>query len=262
MIVQKDFLNKIRAFGLNSYEAKLWTALLSRGSSTAGELSDISNVPRSRSYDVLESLEKKGFIVMKLGKPIKYIAVHPEEVVERVKKRIQQDADEHSKMFDEVKKSNVLDELKLLHKQGIELIEPTDISGSIRGSNNIYNQLGTMIRGAKESIVLATTATGLVNKHKALGVELKKASERGVKIRVVAPATKDNQNVIKALKAVSDVNESNKIKSRFCVVDEKEVLFMLMQDHEVHPDYDVGVWVSSPAFAATLYSMFNASLQK
>ena len=87
-IVQKDFLKKIKDFGLNSYEAKIWTALLSRGVSTAGELSDIAGVPRSRSYDVLESLEKKGFIIMKLGKPIKYIAVPPSEVVDRVKKNI------------------------------------------------------------------------------------------------------------------------------------------------------------------------------
>lgn len=79
MIVQEDFLKKLRgSFDLNEYEVKIWTALLSRGLATAGELSDISNVPRSRSYDVLESLEKKGFVMMKLGKPIKYIAVAPD----------------------------------------------------------------------------------------------------------------------------------------------------------------------------------------
>ena len=55
MLMQKDFFNKLKDFGLNTYEARLWTALLSRGVSTAGELSDISNVPRSRTYDVLES---------------------------------------------------------------------------------------------------------------------------------------------------------------------------------------------------------------
>jgi hypothetical protein len=63
---------------------KVWAALLSRGTSTAGELSNISDVPRSRTYDILESLEKKGFIVMKLGKPIKFVALKPEEVVEFV----------------------------------------------------------------------------------------------------------------------------------------------------------------------------------
>ncbi len=39
MIVKADFLNKLRhLFSLNLYEVKIWTALLSRGVSTAGEL--------------------------------------------------------------------------------------------------------------------------------------------------------------------------------------------------------------------------------
>ena len=103
MIVQKDFLNKLKDFGLNSYESKLWVALLSRGVSTAGELSDISNVPRSRAYDVLESLEKKGFIIVKVGKPIKYLAVPPAEVVERVKKKVQEEAELQSNILSELK---------------------------------------------------------------------------------------------------------------------------------------------------------------
>src|SRR5574342_495059 len=119
MIVQKDFLNKLKDFGLNSYEAKLWTALLSRGVATAGELSDIANVPRSRSYDVLESLEKKGFIIMKLGKPIKYIAVPPEEIVIRVKRKIEDESKTQLKALDDLKDSDILDELKLLHKNGV-----------------------------------------------------------------------------------------------------------------------------------------------
>ena len=61
MIVKDELLSNLRRyFDLNLYEVKLWAALLSRGVSTAGELSDIADVPRSRSYDVLESLEKKG----------------------------------------------------------------------------------------------------------------------------------------------------------------------------------------------------------
>jgi len=57
--VNEEFLKKLRSsFDLNIYEVKVWTALLSRGVAAAGELADISGVPRSRSYDVLESLEK------------------------------------------------------------------------------------------------------------------------------------------------------------------------------------------------------------
>src|SRR5512137_2589612 len=121
MIVKDEFLSKLRRyFGLNLYEVKIWSALLSRGVATAGELSDIANVPRSRSYDVLESLEKKGFVIMKVGKPIKYLAVPPAEAIERVKKRIKVQADEDEKLLEELKNSETLKELTLLHNQGIE----------------------------------------------------------------------------------------------------------------------------------------------
>ena len=110
MLIQSDLIKKIKDFGLNSYEAKIWTALLSRGVSSAGELSDISNVPRSRTYDVLESLEKKGFIIMKLGKPIKYMAIPPTEVIKVIKKRIREDSVKQELQMEELKNSNRLPE--------------------------------------------------------------------------------------------------------------------------------------------------------
>jgi sugar-specific transcriptional regulator TrmB len=155
MIVKDEFLSKLRRyFNLNLYEVKIWSALLSRGVSTAGELSDIANVPRSRSYDVLESLGKKGFVVMKLGKPIKYIAVEPSEVLERVKKNVQKDAKDQMQRLEDLKDTDVIQELNSLHKQGVELVEPSDLSGSIKGRHNLYNHLELTIRDAEESVVI------------------------------------------------------------------------------------------------------------
>src|SRR3989338_7750745 len=150
MIVQKEFLNKLKDFGLNSYESKLWVALLSRGVSTAGELSDISNVPRSRAYDVLESLEKKGFIVVKVGKPIKYLAVPPREVVERVKKRVVEEADQKSIILTNLKDSDVLEELNVLHTEGVKLVDPTDKSGAFRGRDKVHEHMVTMVKNARK----------------------------------------------------------------------------------------------------------------
>ena len=46
MVASARALDALKTIGLNKYERNLWVALLSRGSATAGELSDISNVPR------------------------------------------------------------------------------------------------------------------------------------------------------------------------------------------------------------------------
>jgi sugar-specific transcriptional regulator TrmB len=260
MIVKEEFLSKLRRyFSLNLYEVKIWTALLSRGVSTAGELSDIANVPRSRSYDVLESLEKKGFAVTKLGKPIKYIAVPPEEVLDRVKKNMKEDADERVKRLDELKSTEVLDELKSLHTQGIELVEPADLSGSLRGRHNLYNHLELTIRNAEESVTMMTTTQGLMRKIEGLKPVFEKLKKRGVKIRIAAPITKECSRVIKDISDVAEVRHATGTKARYTIVDGTELIFMIMDDAEVHPTYDVGIWVNTPFFAKALEDLFELS---
>ena len=258
MIVKEELLSKLRRyFSLNLYEARIWTALLSRGVSTAGELSDIGHVPRSRAYDVLESLEKKGYVVMKLGKPIKYIAVDPKEVVERVKKSIQVEANQNIDKLKELNNNEVITELDQLHKNGIEFIDASDLSGAIKGKHNLYAHLETLIKNAEKSVTLVTTEKGLIRKVEALKPVLQKLNKKGVTIRVAAPLSKESLNAVKELKSVAEVKDSGDLNARFCVVDGKDLMFMLMHDEEVHPTYDVGVWVNTPFFASALENMFN-----
>jgi len=257
MIVREELLSKLRRyFSLNLYEVKIWAALLSRGVSTAGELSDIANVPRSRSYDILESLEKKGFIVMKLGKPIKYLAVSPAEVLERVKKNMKSNADDKIKRLDSLKNTDLLQELNTLHTEGIELVEPSSLSGSIKGRHNLYNHLEFTIKNAEESVYIMTTNKGLLRKFDALKPVFEKVKKRGVKIRIAAPIDKTSMPAVKDLDKVAEIRHT-KSKSRFCVVDGKELIFMVLDDEQVHPSYDVGIWINTPFFAGTLKEMFE-----
>ena len=257
MIVKEEFLSKLRRyFGLNLYEVKIWAALLSRGVSTAGELSDIANVPRSRSYDVLESLEKKGFVIMKVGKPIKYIAVPPKEVVERVKKNLKVESEQAVQKLEDMKKTEVIDELDTLHTQGVELVEPTDLSGSLKGRHNLYNHLELTVRNAEKTVTIMTTSQGLMRKIEGLKPVFEQIKKRGVKVRIAAPLSKDNQPAVKDLGEVAEIRHTS-AKARFVIVDGKEIIFMIMDDAEVHPTYDVGIWVNTPFFANALDQLFD-----
>lgn len=257
MIVKEEFLSKLRRyFALNLYEVKIWAALLSRGVSTAGELSDIANVPRSRSYDVLESLEKKGFVVMKLGKPIKYLAVPPAEVIDRVKKNMKNDAESKIKRLDELKGTEILHELNTLHTQGVELVEPTDLSGSLRGRHNLYNHMEVTIRNAEESIDIMTTSAGFMRKIEGFRPIFENLKKRGVKIRIAAPLNEDTKAAEKEISDIVEVRHCD-TKARFVVVDGKELIFMVLDDAEVHPTYDIGIWVNTPFFATALSTLFD-----
>lgn len=258
MIVKDEFLSRLRKiFDLNLYEVKVWAALLSRGMSTAGELSNISDVPRSRTYDILESLEKKGFIVMKLGKPIKFIALKPEEVVERVKKNLIKYTQERTKRLESLKDDEVLVELNDLFTKGIKFVEPSDLSGSLKGRQNLYNHLDMMIREAEKTITIVTTAEGLSRKYEALAPIFERCRKRGVKIRIAAPINKNNIKVAKDLKKVADIKDLQDIKARFVIVDSSQLMFMLLDDEKFHPNYDVGVWINTEFFASSLEQMFE-----
>ncbi len=258
MIVKDDFLSQLRRFfDLNLYEVKLWTALLSRGVSTAGELSDIADVPRSRSYDILESLEKKGFVIMKLGKPIKYIAIPPTEVVDRVKKYMQITAQDKVKRLESIKESPLSAELDTLHTQGINIIDPTDLSGCLRGRHNLYNHLDMVIKGAKKSVNVMTTSQGLLRKVEGLRSTLEKVKKKGVRIRIAAPLTPENKKVINGLKGLVEFKNVADMDARFCVVDGNDVVFMTLNDMDVHPTYDLGIWVKTPYFAKVMDKFFD-----
>lgn len=256
MIVQKDFLNKLKDFGLNSYESKLWVALLSRGVSTAGELSDISNVPRSRAYDVLESLEKKGFIIVKVGKPIKYLAVPPAEVIERVKKHVVDEADERSTILSQLHNSEVLAELNTLHTEGIKLVDPTDRSGAFRGRDKAYDHLASMIKRAKKSITIMTSADGIDRKHEVLGNHLKRAAKAGVEVKVSIPATV-NKELLEEVGKFAKVRLHKNENARFCVVDGKELMLFLTDDVKIHKSYDCAVWIEAPYFVDYFNTLFE-----
>ncbi len=258
MIVKDEFLSRLRKiFDLNLYEVKVWTALLSRGTSTAGELSNISDVPRSRTYDILESLEKKGFIIMKLGKPIKFVALKPEEVVERVKKNLIKHAKEKTERLEKLRNDEVLEELNSLFTKGIKFVEPSDLSGSMRGRQNLYNHLDMMIRGAEKTVTIVTTREGLNRKFEAIMPTLEKCKKRGVKVRIAAPIDNSNAKMAREFKKVGEIKNIEKIRARFVIIDSNQLMFMLLDDEKFHPNYDVGIWVNTEFFAQALEQMFE-----
>ena len=257
MIVNEEFLSKLRrSFNLNLYEVKLWTALLSRGVSTAGELSDIADVPRSRTYDVLESLERKGFVIVKPEKPIKYMAISPGEVLARVKNRISIIAKERSDRLEKLSDSDILKELEMLFKQGIEPMQPTDFSGALKGRHNLYDHLAMLCKEAQKSIYILTTEDGLTRKVRTIKPLLEKAKARGVEIKIGAPVTTKTKEVIDRLQGIAEVRNIPNVSARVCLIDSKQIMFMLIDDKDVHPTYDIGLWVNTPFFATAINNMF------
>ena len=253
---EKQFLLDLKKhFRLNIYEVKIWTALLSRGIASAGELADISGVPRSRCYDVLESLEKKGFIIMKIGKPIKYLAVKPEIILERVKKNLKEEADELTTQMESIKETEEFKELELLHKTGVKHVDISSISKSIIGRADINRYIKSLIPKAKSGIVVVATSQHLDRNVKLLKNFMPNFAKKGIKVRLYGPY---NKIALKKLQNVEHVEYSP--STSFITFDGREMIFMVSSEG-VAPDYEVAVWISSSFFVNAVNVLFESSLK-
>ena len=102
-----------------------------------------------------------------------------------------------------------------------------------------------------------TTSKGFMRKAEGFKSTFERLKKKGVTIKIAAPITKESKNSVKELAGIANIRNNTDINARFLIVDGKEVVFMVLDDKEVHPTYDVGIWVNTPFFAKALDSMFN-----
>jgi len=259
-------MDALKSIGLNLYERNLWVALLSRGSATVGEIAEIANVPRSRAYDVLESLANKGFVVLQPSKPLKAIALAPEEALERVKKKLEKEYRQMVSRIDELKSSPMMKELKEIYQKGMKSISPEEITGALKGRDLVFQRLESMFKVASKDISIVTTPEGLKDLTIHHFEALKKAKERGVEIRIVVPSVENVKDEVKLLSEIAEIRSINEreipIRGNFTIVDNKEVVMGLVNPVEEKTE-EIALWTKSKHAASNVLSpIFNLIWEK
>jgi sugar-specific transcriptional regulator TrmB len=104
--------NKLNEIGLNEYEKKVYVDLVRNGASTGGKIVKRSGVPQGKVYQVIQSLQDKGFLTTTDVKPKIFTPVNPEIAVKDV---IENKIENLSRL-----KKEVLEEFKAIKKPEIE----------------------------------------------------------------------------------------------------------------------------------------------
>jgi sugar-specific transcriptional regulator TrmB len=257
MIIKQELINQIKDhFALNIYETKVWLALLGKGLASAGEVAEISGVPRSRTYDVLESLEKRGFAIMKLGKPVKYIAVKPNIIIEKLKSNTLKNANERIESISKLKDTDEYKELQQLYSVGIQPVRQEDISGSIKGKLTIYSHIKELLENAKKEVIICTSVQEIQNKSRFFSLVFDRLKKADIKIKIALSGEE---------KDIKKINNKFKIKAkqidvdtRFFIADNEQILFMISKTGL--PEEEIAVWLNTPFFATSLGFMFNQAV--
>ena len=258
MILKQELVNQVRDyFNLNIYETKVWLALLGKGVASAGEIAEISGVPRSRTYDVLESLEKQGFAIMKLGKPVKYIAVKPNIIIEKLKSNTLRYANEKIKNISKLKETAEYKELKQLYDVGIQPIKQEDISGSVRGKSTIYNHIKELLENAKKEVIICTSVQEIQVKSRFFSAIFDRLRKANIKIKI---ALSGPEKEIKKINNKFKVKAKNlSIDAKFFIADNDQILFLVSKSGL--PEEEIAVWLNTPFFSSALGFMFEQAIK-
>jgi sugar-specific transcriptional regulator TrmB len=257
MIVKQELITKIKDyFDLNVYETKVWLALLGKGIASAGEVASISRVPRSRTYDVLETLEKKGFAIVKLGKPVKYIGVKPKIILEKLKNNVKKDAEERIDSLLKIKDTNEFTQLEELYNGGIDPVKREDVSAALNGKSNISNYLKEILQNAEKEVMICTNAEEIKSKTKLFQQTFEILKKGDIKVKFALSGDKE---LIKQIenKFGMKIKQVN-IDAKFFIVDRKEILFYLSKEESPK---DIAIWINSEFFAQAFAILFEKALE-
>ncbi|MFC4358073.1 TrmB family transcriptional regulator [Halobium salinum] len=155
----------LQELGLKEYEAKCFSVLSGRPKGTAKEISDRSDVPRTRVYDAIRVLEAKGLVEVQHGSPQQFRAIPVEEAVETLRRQ-------YDSRFDELQ--TLLNEVETNDEPGDEVHEVWALSGRTA----IDNRTESLVADAESEVVLvvgneSVVTSGLVerlNERQADGV--------------------------------------------------------------------------------------------
>ena len=174
----QNIVNSLQKLGLSLYETRAFLALLLLRVGSAEVIAENAKIPRTSAYKVLESLEKKGFVISSKGRPKMY---KPENL-KILKERIIEEIEE------------LFEKLEFVEDIFSDKGEP-QLVYTIYGKEKVMKKIAEMIDSAEREIIISTPKISEIRQF--LKKNIERALKRGVRIVVVTlPSQKAPDNVI------------------------------------------------------------------
>ena len=235
------------AFGLNSYESKIYVALLGRGM-RAGDAAQASGVPQSRTYDTLRSLEKKGFVTESDGT---YRSAKPASVLgSRLAKYVSDFDAELANRRSAMKK--IMAELEPLAAPEGREQEPA----MLKGLEGISAAFVEVLRESGEVYLLVRR--GLEARGAFLGLlEESAKGRRTVKLMLPAGQRVAKDELLRAAKLGIEVRHADGILVDMMAGDKGGVIIGVPARGEDESFAAVAIWIRSASFSASVLEVLR-----
>lgn len=231
-------LEQLQTFGLSTYAARTFVALVTLGRGTAQDVSNAADVPRTRVYDAADELADRGLVTVEEQSPKQFWPISPETAGSKFEQEYIQHA-------------NTL-------REALEALESTSTSReqrgiwTTRGSDTISERLQRFLRTAEEEIVFASSEQLL---DPEVIESLARAQNDGLTIKLgemTAPVESDIRDVLETSPEQATLRQFKRpATGRLVIVDTERILVStVVEDTERPNDGSAGtetaVWGEGP----------------
>lgn len=249
MSISDNTRKSLERIGLTSYEIRTYSSLLKAGELTASDLSQKSGVPYSKIYEVLGSLEEKGWIGSDDSRPTKYFAKSPATALEVTKQKMESDFKENENI--------VLRELvPLYEKSGVS--ERPDI-WVLSGIMNIASKILEMVETCKNEVLITLPKANEALIKQALP-KLRQLHDKGVSITILMSDQMEKDS-LKALTRVATVKIKKGLFGGGIISDKRYVVILLGPLNESSEVEAVAIWADHAGLAGFAREYFEYLLK-
>lgn len=205
----------LEELGLTGYEIKAYVTLVDFGLMTAAEISKQSGVPYSKIYDVLSSLEEKGWLQADHSRPSKFYPKSPATALETMRMRLETLRKENE--------AQVLGELlPVYEKRGVK--ERPEI-WIVRGEFNILSKVKETLEACREEL-LAALPSGVTEATELLAPAMSPLRQRNVKALILAAGNPSSRH-LDELSRWGEVRVRERMFGGGVISDAREVVLLL-----------------------------------
>lgn len=201
----------LHELGLKEYEARCFVALSRLSQATAKEISDISEVPRTRVYDAARVLESKGLVETHHGSPKQFRAIPIDDAVALLRAEYRSRIDSLRDALESMDPIDIDDEA-----------DPSQSVWALSNARAITNRLQRLVEDANTEVVL------VVGHEDAVTESLKDTLQAGRRggISVVLGATTEalGNSLNESLQGIKTVSLYDTWLARAAVVDDETAI--------------------------------------
>lgn len=231
----------LKRIGLTDYEANAYLLLLEKGALTAKQISYGAQIPYSKVYQTLNSLEKKGWIESTRKRPSKYFPKSPETALKTAKGAFENE-------WLQIEKT-ITDELIPIYEK-LKTKEKYDV-WILRGTLNIISKFKEMAKKCRQEMLIALP---FIKEGFLMDFYQLLSSFAGDKVQVCFMMLEGlSENMYRAFSKIGEVRCRTKMFGGGAISDGSEVLLLFSDERgEIS-----AIWSDHPGLAALAKDYFN-----